>query len=74
VCDTAHSLCVQCITSGDCSALPAKMCATDGQCVACLANGDCPAMTPICRAGVCAQCLRTRDCAAGQVCLLGTCR
>jgi Cys-rich repeat protein len=74
VCDTAHSNCVQCVTNGDCSALPAKLCAPDHQCVACRMNSDCPPATPNCVFGVCTQCLRTRDCPAGQTCVLGTCR
>jgi Cys-rich repeat protein len=37
-------------------------------------NTDCPPAAPNCVFGVCAQCVRSRDCPAGQACVLGTCR
>jgi len=71
-CNTTSNLCVQCLTSADCSGT-APIC-TNNACAACTTNAQCTAKNiglNICNAGRgdCVQCVADSDCGGANVCL-----
>jgi hypothetical protein len=75
LCDTARSVCVDCLADTDCGT---DAVCTAGSCqavVRCTDSRDCPA-DQVCdgAAGRCVQCMGDNDCAVGSRCIATTCR
>lgn len=79
ICDVAHSVCVECLTSADCAGksyagVPVTLCHR-AFCVQCEDDSHCAAPKPRCEThdGVCVECLRSDDCANHGQCIMGRC-
>jgi hypothetical protein len=69
VCDTTNGLCVQCLSSTQCTDVSAPVCVS-GLCLECGTNTDCGAAdagTPYCSQGLCVQCTSSSQCPADNV-------
>ena len=78
--DPVKCFCAECLSDSDCDSGAGETCNSGGACVPpCQTvcdpgtSGTCGGTTPYCISECCVECVGAADCAAGQLCLDGTC-